>query len=77
MYGLCLTRNCFFTDSVMMSGMVSGAGVLGLDTLDEDENTRFLSYLKKESSSSIEYPRLNQEQQPSTPPSPQRCTKKW
>uniref|UniRef100_A0A672KZ38 Centrosomal protein of 162 kDa n=1 Tax=Sinocyclocheilus grahami TaxID=75366 RepID=A0A672KZ38_SINGR len=48
------------------------AGVLGLDTLDEDENIRFLSNLKKESSSSIDYPRVNQEQEPSTPTSPQR-----
>ncbi|XP_016363983.1 centrosomal protein of 162 kDa isoform X2 [Sinocyclocheilus rhinocerous] len=59
-------------DSVMVSGMVSSAGVLGLDTLDEDENIRFLSNLKKESSSSIDYPRVNQEQEPSTPTSPQR-----
>ncbi|XP_042597378.1 centrosomal protein of 162 kDa isoform X2 [Cyprinus carpio] len=59
-------------DSVMVSGMVSSAGVLGLDTLDEDENIRFLSSLKKESSSSIDYPRVNQEQEPSTPTSPQR-----
>ncbi|XP_058603763.1 centrosomal protein of 162 kDa isoform X2 [Onychostoma macrolepis] len=59
-------------DSVMVSGMVSGASVLGLDTLDVDENTRFLSNLKKESSSSIDYPRLNQEQEPFTPTSPQR-----
>lgn len=68
--------NCFFTDSVMMSAMVSSADALGLDTLDEDENTRFLSNLKKDSSSSVGYPRLNQEQEPSTPTSPQRCTKK-
>ncbi|XP_050988431.1 centrosomal protein of 162 kDa [Labeo rohita] len=59
-------------DSVMMSAMVSSADALGLDTLDEDENTRFLSNLKKDSSSSVGYPRLNQEQEPSTPTSPQR-----
>ncbi|KAL1259800.1 hypothetical protein QQF64_010377 [Cirrhinus molitorella] len=59
-------------DSLMMSGMVPSAHALGLDTLDEDKNTRFLSNLKKDSSSSIDYPRLNQEQEPSTPTSPQR-----
>ncbi|XP_052435266.1 centrosomal protein of 162 kDa isoform X1 [Carassius gibelio] len=58
-------------DSVMVSGMVSSTGVLGLDTLDEDENIRFLSNLKKESSSSIDYPRVNQEQEPSALTSPQ------
>uniref|UniRef100_A0A672QDM9 Centrosomal protein of 162 kDa n=1 Tax=Sinocyclocheilus grahami TaxID=75366 RepID=A0A672QDM9_SINGR len=60
-------------DSLVMSGMVASAGALGLDTLDEDENSRFLSNLKKESSSSIDCPRLNQEQESSIPTSsPQR-----
>uniref|UniRef100_A0A673IVN0 Centrosomal protein of 162 kDa n=1 Tax=Sinocyclocheilus rhinocerous TaxID=307959 RepID=A0A673IVN0_9TELE len=60
-------------DSLVMSDMVASAGALGLDTLDEDENSRFLSNLKKESSSSIDCPRLNQEQESSTPTSsPQR-----
>ncbi|XP_059424239.1 centrosomal protein of 162 kDa isoform X3 [Carassius carassius] len=59
-------------DSVIVSGMVSSTRVLGLDTLDEDENIRFLSNLGKESSSSIDYPRVNQEQEPSTLTSPQR-----
>ncbi|XP_043117121.1 centrosomal protein of 162 kDa isoform X3 [Puntigrus tetrazona] len=60
-------------DTVMVSGMehISSTGALGLDTLDEDENTRFLSNLKKESSSSIDYSTVNQEQDPSTPTSPQ------
>lgn len=51
---------------------VPTAGAFQLDLLDEDDNTRFLSNLKKESSSSIDYSRLNQEQEPSTPTSPQR-----
>ncbi|XP_056126816.1 centrosomal protein of 162 kDa [Rhinichthys klamathensis goyatoka] len=51
---------------------VPTAGALQLDLLDEDDNARFLSNLKKESSSSIDYSRLNQEQEPSTPTSPQR-----
>ncbi|KAG1962027.1 centrosomal protein of 162 kDa [Pimephales promelas] len=51
---------------------VPTAGALQLDLLDEDDNARFLSNLKKDSSSSIDYSRLNQEQEPSTPTSPQR-----
>ncbi|XP_077074157.1 centrosomal protein of 162 kDa isoform X2 [Siphateles boraxobius] len=47
-------------------------GAIQLDLLDEEDNTRFLSNLKKESSSSIDYSRLNQEQETSTPTSPQR-----
>ncbi|XP_067304358.1 centrosomal protein of 162 kDa [Pseudorasbora parva] len=54
---------------------VPSAGALRLDLLDEDDNTRFLSNLKKESSSSIDYSRLNQDQEPSTPTSPQRREK--
>ncbi|XP_067250061.1 centrosomal protein of 162 kDa isoform X1 [Chanodichthys erythropterus] len=51
---------------------VPTAGSLNLDLLDEDDNTRFLSNLKKQSSSSIDYSRPNQEKEPSTPTSPQR-----
>ncbi|KAK7158038.1 hypothetical protein R3I93_009287 [Phoxinus phoxinus] len=51
---------------------VPTAGALHLDQLDENDNTRFLSNLKKEFSSSIDYSRLNQEQEQFTPTSPQR-----
>lgn len=76
---VCLTSIiclCFFTNYEMVSETVPTAGALQLDLLDEDDNTRFLSNLKKEYSSSIDYSRLNQEQEPSTPTSPQRCLKK-
>ncbi|XP_073703283.1 centrosomal protein of 162 kDa isoform X2 [Garra rufa] len=66
------SRDSLEPEDSLMSGMVPSARALGLDTLDEDENTRFLSNLKKESSSSIDYHGLNQEQEPSTPTSPQR-----
>lgn len=76
---VCLTSCiccCFLTNFVMVSGTVPTADSLRLDLLDEDDNTRFLSNLKKESSSSIDYSRLNQEKEPSTPTSPQRCLKR-
>lgn len=57
-------------DSLVMPS----AGARGLDTLDEDDDddARFLSNLKKVSSSSIDYSRINQEQEPSAPTSPLR-----
>ncbi|KTF76055.1 hypothetical protein cypCar_00019190, partial [Cyprinus carpio] len=67
-----ITLFVYNTDYVMMSGMVPSAGALGLETLDEDENARILSSLKKECSTSIDCPRLNQEQEPSTPTSSQQ-----
>lgn len=76
---VCLTISIcyfFFTNSVIVSGTVPTAASLNLDLLDEDDNTRFLSNLKKESSSSIDYSRPNQEKEPSTPTRTQRCLKK-
>ncbi|XP_073781230.1 centrosomal protein of 162 kDa isoform X4 [Danio rerio] len=53
--------------------VIPSAGARGLDTLDEDDDdARFLSNLKKVSSSSIDFSRINREQELSAPTSPLR-----
>ncbi|XP_051577112.1 centrosomal protein of 162 kDa isoform X2 [Myxocyprinus asiaticus] len=60
-------------DPVIASGPEASTGALGLDALYEEDKTRFLFNLKKETSSPIsDYSRLNQEREISTPTSPQR-----
>ncbi|XP_052000254.1 centrosomal protein of 162 kDa [Xyrauchen texanus] len=59
-------------DSVIASGPGANTGALELDALYEEDKTRFLFNLKKETSSSIDYSRLNQEREISSPTSPQR-----